>query len=229
MKEKDKFYGTKAWKEKREHILKRDGYKDQLELRAGRTVPAETVHHILPKDRYPQYALCDWNLISVSEETHKHGLHTIYGNLTKEGERLARETAAKNGIKLWTITLVVGLSGAGKTTAVKQWIKKDALVYDLDYIAAALRLSEPKKDDNVANAMVRSFAVNVGKYASRAYIIRTAPTIEEVEAIEPDKIIYIAGQHVRGTLKQEVIDGMIERIKELKDWAILNCVEWVEA
>lgn len=234
MKEKDKFYGTLAWKKKREHILKRDGYKDQLELRAGRTVPAETVHHILPKDRYPQYALCDWNLISVSRETHEKGLHTIYGNLTEAGERLARETAINNGIKLWTITLVVGLSGAGKTTAVKQWIKKDALVYDLDYIAAAFRLAEPKKDDNraarkMANAMVKSFAANVGKYASRAYIIRTAPTIEETEALNPDKIIYIAGQHVRGTLKQEVIDGMKERIAELKEWAILNCVEWVEA
>ena len=27
----------------------------------------------------------------------------------------------------------------------------------------------------------------------------------------------------------EVIDGMKERIAELKEWAILNCVEWVEA
>lgn len=233
MKEKDKFYGSVAWKNKRAHILKRDGYMDQLELRAGRHVPAETVHHILTREKYPQYSLCDWNLISVSEETHKRYLHTIYGNLTEEGERLARETAVANGIKLWHITLVIGLPGAGKTTAVKSWAKKDALVYDLDYIAGALRLSEPKKDNNraahkMANAMLRSFAANVGRFASRAYIIRTAPPIEEAEAIDPDKIIHIAGQRERKDFSQNQIDAMEERISELREWAELNGVEWVE-
>ena len=29
---------------------------------------ANTVHHIYPADEYPQYAWCDWNLISVSTE-----------------------------------------------------------------------------------------------------------------------------------------------------------------
>ena len=234
MKEKDKFYGTSAWKKKREHILRRDGYMDQLELRAGRKVPAETVHHILTREKYPQYSLCDWNLISVSRENHEKYLHTIYGNLTEEGERLARETAAANGIKLWTVTLVIGLPGAGKTTAVKSWAKKDALVYDLDYIAAALRLSEPKKDENraarkMANAMLKSFAANVGRFASRSYIIRTAPPIDEAEAIDPDKIIHIAGQRDQRSISQAEIDVMNERISDLKEWAELNNVEWVEA
>lgn len=234
MKSKDTFYGSAAWKKKREHILKRDGYTDQLELRAGRRVPAETVHHILTKEKYPQYALCDWNLISVSKETHDKYLHTIFGNLTEEGERLARETAAEHGIKLTHLTLVVGLPGTGKTAAVKQWAKGDALVYDLDYIAGALRLSAPKKDENrmarrMANSMVVSFARNVGKWASRAYIIRTAPTIEEVDAMEVDKIIHFSEEKVKTDIDERRRANILSRLADLKEWASYNDIEWVEA
>lgn len=36
----------------------------------GGNEEANTVHHIYPADEYPQYAWCDWNLISVSQKGH---------------------------------------------------------------------------------------------------------------------------------------------------------------
>ena len=42
------------------------------------------------------------------------------GELTKDGERLMRETAWKNGVKLNMITLVIGLEGSGKSTYVRE-------------------------------------------------------------------------------------------------------------
>ena len=231
MQGRDKFYGTAKWKKKREHILKRDGYQDQLEKRAGRTVPAETVHHILPREQYPEYAYSDWNLISISNETHKE-LHTIYGNLSEAGEKLKQETARANGIKLSIVTLVVGLPGSGKTTLVKQNLK-DGLCFDLDYISAAFCLSHPGKDilpaRKMANSMVRSFAINVRKYAQRSYIIRTAPKVEEVIALEPDRIIICTKMYKPENLKKiENVEEKKERIMEIEEWAKANDLEVIK-
>ena len=162
MKSRDVFYSSKKWKEKRAHILRRDGYQDQLEKRAGRTIPATMVHHILPREQFPEYAFSDWNLISLSDESHRE-LHTIYGNLSEAGERLKQETARANGIKLSTVTLVIGLPGTGKTTLVKQNIK-DGLAYDLDYIAAAFCLSTVGKD----HAQARKMAFSIRRSTERS-------------------------------------------------------------
>ena len=63
-------YGSRKWKKKREKILRLDGYKDVIAARYGRTIEAVIVHHIYPADEYPEYSMQDWNLISVSKETH---------------------------------------------------------------------------------------------------------------------------------------------------------------
>lgn len=188
----DPFYGSQAWKQKRAHILRRDKYTDQLELRAGRRVPATMVHHILPRDKYPEYSLEDWNLISIAEDTHRE-LHTLYGELTDAGQELMRRTAQEHGIKLSRLTLVIGLPGTGKTTMVRRLIANgEGLAYDLDAIAAAFTLGnkgENKAARKMANSMARAFSVNARKYTSHVYMIRTAPGIEELTAIDPDEIV----------------------------------------
>ena len=81
------------WLRLRQKILRRDGYMDQLARRYGKQIPATTVHHIFPRDEFPEYAWEPWNLISVSGETHNR-LHDRNTNaLTRDGIDLLRRTA----------------------------------------------------------------------------------------------------------------------------------------
>ena len=208
------------WQQKRKHILKRDGYQDQLEKRAGRTIPADLVHHIFPREQYPEYAWEDWNLISISWATHR-SLHLFNGQLSPLGEKLKREVAIKQGIKYYTKIVVVGLPGSGKTTWAKANLQ-NGLCFDLDYIAAAFRLKKPHEEEDkparlMANAMVKAWAVNAERFTSRIIIIRTAPTIDELEAMEPDRIIYCKTMHA----------GKARASKEQKE-RLLDCIEWAK-
>ena len=220
------FYQKQKWRDKRNHILRRDKYMDQLELRTGKQVPAEMVHHIFPLEKYPEYAYKDWNLISLSKDSHRE-LHTIYGDLSEAGKMLQRETANKQGIKLSTLNLIIGLPGTGKTTIAKQ-NRKEGLVYDLDYISAAFCLSEPGKDNKasrkMANSMAKAFAINARKYANRIYIIRTAPTIEELEAYEIDRLI-ICKTIYEERKDTENLEEKQERIEDAEAWAKANNIE----
>lgn len=92
------FLVSTAWRKKREKILKRDGYQCQIAKRYGKNVSAYAVHHIFPREEFPQYALADWNLISVSAEAHKK-LEGENG-LTEKGIELLRRVARKNGIEI---------------------------------------------------------------------------------------------------------------------------------
>lgn len=87
-------YGSVRWKAKRNHILRRDKYKDKIEARYGRAVEATIVHHIYPSDEYPQYAWEDWNLVSVSPSTHQK-LHNRDGSLSEKGIELMKRTIPK--------------------------------------------------------------------------------------------------------------------------------------
>lgn len=81
------YYGSK-WKKKRKNILKLDGYKCRVAKMYGKTEAANTVHHIYPADEYPEYAWCDWNLISVSQASHNKLENRTTGELTKLGQSL---------------------------------------------------------------------------------------------------------------------------------------------
>lgn len=85
------YYGNK-WKKKRLHILRLDGYVDQIAKRYGRTEEANVVHHIYPAEQYPEYAWQDWNLISVSLATHNKLEDRKTGELTELGLALQRRT-----------------------------------------------------------------------------------------------------------------------------------------
>ena len=92
------FYKTKAWKKKRETILRRDGYMSALAKRYGRRVPGETVHHIFPLEYFPEYRLEAWNLITITRDEHNKLHDRMTGSLSKEGVDLLRRTARKRGM-----------------------------------------------------------------------------------------------------------------------------------
>lgn len=79
------FYHSKAWQKKRAKILRRDKDLCRESLRYGKRVDATTVHHIYPLEQYPEWALEDWNLISLSGDRHeamhdrKSGAVTVLG------------------------------------------------------------------------------------------------------------------------------------------------------
>ena len=75
------FYRSKRWKLKREKILKRDKYLCQYFSRNGKLVEAEL---------YPEYALCDWNLISLSTKAHNLMHDRDTHELTAEGLKLQK-------------------------------------------------------------------------------------------------------------------------------------------
>lgn len=85
------YYGSR-WKKKRKKILRLDGYKCRIASRYGKIEAANAVHHIYPADEYPEYAWCDWNLISVSLANHNRLEDRQTGELTQMGRDLQRKT-----------------------------------------------------------------------------------------------------------------------------------------
>ena len=226
-KRRDAFYDSKAWRKKREHILRRDRWLDQVALRDGSKIEADVVHHILPREDWPEYQMCDWNLIAVNNRiTHKGRLHEKYtGKLTKLGKALAVETAYKNGVKLTMRTLVIGMPGSGKST----WTKKHlggGLCYEMDAIASAFRLTVPHKEEvhagarRMAAALRRGWLEAAAEYSDRIFIIRTAPDIMELEETKPDRIVVMTEQHVIRPYKYKPEEYRAQ---------IAQCIRWAEA
>lgn len=91
----DPFYDSPRWKRLRARVLKRDGYICQLSKRYGRLEQATTVHHIFPREKYPEYQWEAWNLISVSTEMHDRLHNRQTHQLSAEGERLRVRTATR--------------------------------------------------------------------------------------------------------------------------------------
>lgn len=89
------FYNSTRWLRLRERVLKRDGYLCQISKRYGKRVQATVVHHIFPRENYPEYQWEPWNLISVSMAAH-NALHDRETDaLTDEGRRLLERTAER--------------------------------------------------------------------------------------------------------------------------------------
>lgn len=91
-KKADPFYKSKRWEKKRAKILRRDQYQCQESKRYGRNVPAEMVHHIFPREEYPEYQWEDWNLISLSNAEHNRMHERETGALTQKGIELMKRT-----------------------------------------------------------------------------------------------------------------------------------------
>lgn len=93
-------YKGKRWKNMREKILKRDNYLCQASLRYGRHVEADTVHHIFPVSKYPEYRWEPWNLISLCAAEHNAMHIRETDELTDQGMKLLERTANRIGILL---------------------------------------------------------------------------------------------------------------------------------
>lgn len=67
----ERFYHTQAWKQFRRKVLMRDHFYCVECARRGRTfIPANTVHHKIPRDRAPELALEMDNAESVCATCH---------------------------------------------------------------------------------------------------------------------------------------------------------------
>ena len=91
------FYTSQKWRHKRDMILRRDGYQCQLSKRFGKNVPAQNVHHIFPREEFPEYTWESWNLISLCHDKHMEMHIATTGELSDEGIDLLRRTARKFG------------------------------------------------------------------------------------------------------------------------------------
>lgn len=81
-------------------MLRRDKFQDQEAKRYGKIKPADIVHHIFPKNDFPQYAYEPWNLISVSRVTHNTFHDRETDDLTEKGMELLRRTCRKQNIPI---------------------------------------------------------------------------------------------------------------------------------
>ena len=97
MPETDPFYQSQRWRHLREAVLRRDGYQCQYYRRFGKRVPATVVHHILPREQYPEYQWQPWNLISLSMDAHNKMHDRDSGALTDEGKKMLRRVEQKLG------------------------------------------------------------------------------------------------------------------------------------
>jgi len=96
----DKALNLKRWKRLREFVLARDQYLDQELKRFGKRREAKYVHHIFPREFFPEWTFEEWNLISLSAETHNK-LHDRSGHfLTEAGWSLLLRAARKNKIEI---------------------------------------------------------------------------------------------------------------------------------
>jgi 5-methylcytosine-specific restriction protein A len=64
------FYKSKAWRNKREYILKRDGYMCQECRKYGKNTEAKIVHHIIELEDDWTQRLKNNNLVSVCASCH---------------------------------------------------------------------------------------------------------------------------------------------------------------
>ena len=99
MKTAHPFYKDKRWLRKRAAILRRDEYQCQEAKRYGKTEAAGPVHHIYPREEYPELAYEDDNLVSLSERWHNAMHDRTTGAITELGrqwqERVAPRLRAK--------------------------------------------------------------------------------------------------------------------------------------
>lgn len=94
------FYNQKRWIRLRERILRRDKYVCQVSKRYGKITEGNTVHHIFPRDDFPEYQYEPWNLITVSASTHDRLHERNSQTLTEQGIDLLVRTARKHGITI---------------------------------------------------------------------------------------------------------------------------------
>lgn len=117
------------------------------------------------------------------------------------------------------ITLVCGLPGTDKTTWVREHMG-DGVAYDLGAIAGAFRLRGPHEEyhdasRHMANDILKAFSENAGRYTPSVYVIRTAPTEDEIATIRPGHVVICMRQYVRRGITKPTA---MRRLQALAEW-----------
>lgn len=94
------FYKAKKWTKLRESILQRDGYRCQYCKRFGKIVQADHVHHVLPREFFPEYTYTPWNLLSLCKACHDKMHYRTDRTLTDTGKELVKIVVRKNNLDL---------------------------------------------------------------------------------------------------------------------------------
>ena len=100
MKAADSFYKSARWQRLRAMVLRRDGYQCQVTKRYGRRAEATTVHHVFPREEFPDYQWEPWNLISLAGDVHDEMHDRQSGALTAKGVELLKRVARREGVKV---------------------------------------------------------------------------------------------------------------------------------
>lgn len=100
MKAADSFYKSARWQRLRAAVLRRDGYQCQVTKRYGRRAEATTVHHVFPREEFPEYQWEPWNLISLAGDVHDEMHDRQSGALTAKGVELLKRVARREGVKI---------------------------------------------------------------------------------------------------------------------------------
>ncbi len=168
-----KFYKSIPWMDLKKEVLKEQNFECQECKKLGKITKADTVHHVQFVTKHPQLALSRHytykgkqyrNLVAVCKSCHNK-LHP------EKGYGISR--------KLYIIT---GLPGAGKTTYVKNKMKSNDLVYDLDYIAKSFTYGYKTSNSiKITNKILSTFIEEAMKLNGNVYIIRTSPSSDELE------------------------------------------------
>lgn len=96
----ERFHKNPKWLKLRKSILRRDGYMCQYCKRYGKCRQAEHVHHMLPREFYPEYTYSPWNLISLCGSCHDIMHNRSDRTLSDKGKEILKIFARKNNIDL---------------------------------------------------------------------------------------------------------------------------------
>ncbi len=85
-------YKDMRWIKKRARILRRDNYECRECKRYGKTTLANTVHHIMPTEHYPELWLDSNNLYSCCSPCHNTFHDRVTNELTDKGLQLVKRS-----------------------------------------------------------------------------------------------------------------------------------------
>ena len=97
----DPFYTSTRWLKLRQAVLRRDHYQCQQSKRM-KMIPDEAVlvHHVLPREVFPEYQWQPWNLLSLSVNAHNKMHDRETNKLTELGMEWAARVARRRGLNI---------------------------------------------------------------------------------------------------------------------------------